>query len=327
MSDASKPPGRPSAAGRALRLPTPDGRWLHAEFRGRADREQDPAGIGNDPSAGPVVIFESGMGASRNMWGAVVDGLHAETRAERPGPDRRTSRGGDGLCSIVYDRSGLGRSPAARGDRSLHALAADLTAVIDHATGLDRRAAQVVLVGHSWGGPIARVAAAERPERIAGLVLVDPTDEQCDLFFGAAADRQTRTAVRVLPLAARLGLTRLAASRLAGNLPPRWADAMRAEDGTRTAIAAQIAELSGHVADLCTLRSSPPTLPSAPITVISGGRNGFGERSRRPALIEAHRRSAAACAHGRHVVAPASSHYVPFTEPDLVVEEIRRILD
>jgi pimeloyl-ACP methyl ester carboxylesterase len=49
-----------------------------------------------------------------------------------------------------------------------------------------------VLVGHSWGGPIVRVAAAGVPERIAGLVLVDQTDEGCDMFFSSASERQAR---------------------------------------------------------------------------------------------------------------------------------------
>lgn len=41
-----------------------------------------------------------------------------------------------------------------------------------------------VQVGHSAGGPMVRLAASRRPDRVAGLVLVDPTDEAADLLFG-----------------------------------------------------------------------------------------------------------------------------------------------
>jgi pimeloyl-ACP methyl ester carboxylesterase len=42
------------------------------------------------------------------------------------------------------------------------------------ALGLDR----AVLVGHSMGGTVAIASAAARPERIAGLLLVDPNGDQ-----------------------------------------------------------------------------------------------------------------------------------------------------
>jgi pimeloyl-ACP methyl ester carboxylesterase len=34
-----------------------------------------------------------------------------------------------------------------------------------------------VLVGHSWGGLLAQLAAWERPDLITGLVLIDPSHE------------------------------------------------------------------------------------------------------------------------------------------------------
>jgi pimeloyl-ACP methyl ester carboxylesterase len=44
----------------------------------------------------------------------------------------------------------------------------DLFAVADHLDG-----ASLVLVGHSWGGHLVMLAAAARPQRLAGMVLLD----------------------------------------------------------------------------------------------------------------------------------------------------------
>lgn len=277
-----------------LEVTTRDGRRLHAERHG--------------PDApGPVVVFEAGMGASRSTWGGVVPLL---------GPD---------VAAVVYDRSGLGRSPADPAPRGLDRLADDLIDVLDHLARHGHGPA--VLVGHSWGGPIVRVVAARIPDRIAGLVLVDQTDETCDLFFAPGAERQQRFARRTMPFAARLGLLRFVAGRLARSLPEPAASAMRAEDGTATATATQLAELDHHLDDLRHLRDHPPVLPDVPITSISGGRIGLGERRRRPALIAAHRAAVTALPRGRHVVAERSGHLVPLTEPAVVAAEIRRILE
>lgn len=268
---------------------TRDGRALHVERRGQGE---------------PVVVFESGNGASRNMWGAVVPAVAARTTA------------------VVYDRSGLGRSAPDSAPRTLDRLADDLLDLVGQVS-----AGPVVLVGHSWGGPIVRTGAARRPAGIAGLVLVDQTDEGCDLFFAESARRQTRAMMRVAPLLARLGVLRLVARRVAARLPEPEAAGMRREDGTVAATRTQLAELAGYLDDLRRLRDEPLDLPDVPVSVISGTKAGRFERARRDALVAAHRVRADALAQGRHVAAERSGHLVPMTEPALVAGEVLRIVD
>jgi pimeloyl-ACP methyl ester carboxylesterase len=271
-----------------LPVSTRDGRSLHVEVAGRGE---------------PTVVLEAGMGASRHMWGAVAPAV-----AER-------------VRTVTYDRSGLGRSPADEATRGLDRLADDLIDVLGHlGTG------PLVLVGHSWGGPIVRVAAARAPERIAGIVLVDPSDEGCAPMLTEANEKRARSSAWMLPLMARFGLLRLYARRLAGRLPEPARSGMRSEDATRAATRTHVAEVIGSIADLRRLHDEPPAEPDVPLTIISGTQASRMEGPHRPALVAAHQARVAAATDGRHVLAERSGHMVPFTEPDLVAAEIVRLV-
>lgn len=67
-----------------------------------------------------------------------------------------------------YDHRGWGRSATLPGPFDLAQLADDAAAVV-RTLGTD-----VVLVGHSMGGKVAQLVAAERPAALTGLVLVAP---------------------------------------------------------------------------------------------------------------------------------------------------------
>lgn len=251
----------------------------------------------------PTVVFEAGMGASRAMWGGVVPAVAAKTR------------------TVVYDRAGLGRSPALPGPRDLAAL------VDDHLRLLATLGpGPFVLVGHSWGGPIVRVVASRVPDLVAGLVLVDQTDELCDLYFTPKSVSRSASGAKLLPLLARLGVLKQIVRRLARHLPEPSASVLRAEDGTYAAAVTQAAEAVGSIDDLRRLRDDPPALPDVPVVVISGTKRSRSEPSgQREGLVAAHEGRAAALPQGRWVEAPGSSHMVPFTEPDLVAAEILRL--
>ena len=100
----------------------------------------------------PLVFLHEGLG-NIALW--------------RDFPERlRRKTGRDGL---VYERRGYGRSDPPPSTWPLDYLDAEsrvyLPAVLD-AGGIDR----AVLIGHSDGGTIALIAAADRPDRVAGVV-------------------------------------------------------------------------------------------------------------------------------------------------------------
>lgn len=77
---------------------------------------------------------------------------------------------------IAYDRPGFGQSGPTR--REPH-LAEQVAALTNLLTALPRL--PTVLVGHSYGGPVALLTAVEHPDLVAGVVLiggsVDPAQE------------------------------------------------------------------------------------------------------------------------------------------------------
>ena len=83
----------------------------------------------------------------------------------------------DGLFeSFRYTQRG---TPPSGGDPpyTVETHVADAVAVLDH-VGLDRAWA----IGHSWGGHLALHLALSRPERVAGLLLIDPLGADPGIF-------------------------------------------------------------------------------------------------------------------------------------------------
>jgi pimeloyl-ACP methyl ester carboxylesterase len=91
---------------------------------------------------------------------------------------------------IHYQQRGLAPSPTT-GPFTVEQHFEDLISVLD-AQGMDR----VVLLGHSWGCSLGLYTAIVAPERVAGLVLVDPLGTDGD--GGASAMNHTLTE-RLLP--------------------------------------------------------------------------------------------------------------------------------
>jgi pimeloyl-ACP methyl ester carboxylesterase len=138
---ASKPQVqvRPGLVGEIVRV---DGRWMHAVCTGYGS---------------PTVVLEAGADGSSWSWSDVLPSVARFAR----------------VCA--YDRFGDGASDPAPPGQTAQAQVDQLRKLL---SGLDVKP-PYVLAGHSWGGLLARLFAAEHPRDIAGLVLVDTvsTDE------------------------------------------------------------------------------------------------------------------------------------------------------
>ena len=294
---------------------TADGRSLHGMTMG---------------SGRDLVVVEAGLGAGAASWGPVMELLAPQARV------------------LTYDRAGYGLSEPDARPRELARLAGDLLQVIDSVPH-----ERLVLVGHSWGGPIARVAASGLMEeatqgadgrsagpsdgsRLAGLVLVDPADEHAELYFSRATRLLTPVQSAMLGVLSRLGLLAPLMRGQLGALPAQYRDRAAAAVSTPGAARTMTAESAQLVPGLRGLQQGELEqgepergrggVGAVPLTVISGGRAGRLERSVRAQLAAAHAQRARAHPQGRLVVAERSGHMVPFTEPELVAEEILALL-
>jgi pimeloyl-ACP methyl ester carboxylesterase len=73
---------------------------------------------------------------------------------------------------------------------------------------------KLLLVGHSTGGLYTRIFQAQYPERVAGLVLLDASNENqfSQTPDGETQYRRLKGAYSLLPIAARVGLIRLSST-------------------------------------------------------------------------------------------------------------------
>lgn len=106
----------------------------------------------------PAVVFEGGFGAGIASWSTVQKDVAAFAQ------------------TVSYDRAGLGQSDVGPKPRSAKQIALDLHAALEKASVKP----PYILVGHSFGGVYVRVFADMYPNEVAGLVLVDPSQEAFD---------------------------------------------------------------------------------------------------------------------------------------------------
>jgi pimeloyl-ACP methyl ester carboxylesterase len=108
----------------------------------------------------PAVVFETGgsgaNGSPLEVWQLVQPEVSKLTR------------------TVSYDRAGIGWSAPGPAPRDARQIARELHTALQNA----RIAPPYILVGHSLGGPFIRVFAGMYPSEVAGMVLVDPTQEE-----------------------------------------------------------------------------------------------------------------------------------------------------
>jgi pimeloyl-ACP methyl ester carboxylesterase len=103
-----------------------------------------------------TVIFESGFGTDLRAWRKVAPEVAASAR------------------TVTYSRAGHGGSDPRPEPRTILQSSEELDQLLAGA----HLAPPFILVGHSYGGLLARVFAARHPDWVAGMVLVDPADER-----------------------------------------------------------------------------------------------------------------------------------------------------
>jgi len=279
-------------------------------------------------AGGPAVVLEAGIAASSLSWTRVQPRVAAFART----------------CS--YDRAGFAWSDARSGPITATRCATDLHLLLSTA-GVP---APYVLVGHSYGAFVLHAYATQHPDKVAGLVLLDPIypsewlemtrDQQWRLSGGVFLSRVgaflagagfvracltllARGSTRVPRRVSRLfgSETARVLDRLVGEvqkLPTEAWPAVQAHWSQAKCFSSMARHLSGlrpSAAEVAA-RDLPHEIPVVVITAAT-----------QPEAYRAeHGRMAARSLGGRHIVTHAAGHWVHLDEPHVVVEAIREVV-
>lgn len=276
-------------------------------------------------SGRPTVVFEAGIGASSLNWRHIQQAL------------------APAVSTFAYDRPGLGWSSRRRSARTASVVAAELHELLQRA-GIQP---PLVLVGHSFGGLVARRYALLYPAEVAALVLIDPMrcEEYPPFNPGMLANLTLgcRLCTAAVPIA-RFGLARLGLGSLicgSGTVAERLSSIagencryvlrrIKAEVAKMPAEARPelvalwsrpsfYAEMRAYLEDIpaiaSEMRDADP-VRNIPVLVLTPGRA-------EPLTGEALRRIGD---RARQVIARQSRHWIHFDEPDLVIGSILELI-
>ncbi|KAH0421198.1 hypothetical protein CcaCcLH18_13588 [Colletotrichum camelliae] len=286
---------------------------------------------GPEPSTptDPVVLFVSGVASDALNWQAV-------TRLLSPS-----------LRSYTYDRSGHRNSDPSPRAPTAENIALELALLIEHAPIPN----PLILVGHSWAGVLTHeYFALKGVGQVAGLVLVDANHETAPLVLDVNDPVLWKVAAGVDVYAA-WGL------KATHKLTPEEWDAFRAAEATeKHKLIAHREDSEGYAPSFEILRRKGLAgrqllLGDRPVYVIAGTRsrdwsglyaagvargNGTEEERRYVrGLIETvdekceglMREFLKVSRRGEIVFARESGHFVQMTQPDVVVDGVRWVLE
>ena len=211
----------------------------------------------------------------------------------------------------IVDRPGFGQSPS-RGVDDMVADAAWIAGMLG-----DR----AHLIGHSWGGAEALLAAARRPEAVRSLVLVEPALQGLAM---TDPEFETNPAVKAAvmrfmePLLNAQTPGGYARAFMRGLVGPAGDETARniGDLGDEAATRLGCAILQGRMAPPPVLRQAAEAVAKAgiPVLVVSGGWNPS---------IEAVAAAVARATSGRHVAVPSPNHFPQLENAD----EFNKVVD
>ena len=231
------------------------------------------AGSGN-----PTVVFEAGAGGPLEVWVRIQPAVSRFAR------------------TISYDRAGNGLSKKGATPRDGRHVASELHAALQNA----QVPPPYLLVGHSLGGPYIRVFAGLYPDEVAGLVLVDPTQEEL-LAWAKARDPKPSDGHKLRPDDEVDCAPATFAQAQEHPVPTNLPVFLISGQGPRVVPGFLAEELKKEV------REDHETLYPAKLKFYREWLRQFPE--------------------GQLIITENSGHGIPFEEPELVIATIRRALE
>jgi pimeloyl-ACP methyl ester carboxylesterase len=278
----------------------------------------------------PLVILEPGIGSFSVEWSLVQPQVAKTTR----------------VCS--YDRAGDGWSEMGPHPRTFKQIVYELHTLLERAG----ERPPYVLVGQSYGGWLVRTYRTAHPSEIAGMLLVDPGEDDPERVMpDGSIGRASMLAKGVTIPPIKVG-----EPLRVGDIPPEALAAMRrgmadtvahANDAPRHLLPLDARRMRtwalgqiGHIAagvnpveveEIALLRKerldNPHVYGDMPLIVITRGRpDSDSTPAREDERRSTHKAMAASSRRGRWLVAEHSGHHVQIEQPELVVAAIQELL-
>jgi pimeloyl-ACP methyl ester carboxylesterase len=230
-------------------------------------------------SGANTVIIESGFVSDMSEWRQTVAAIAKDAQV------------------VIYSRAGNGQSPARN-----HALTlTESTQELGEMIQASKLKGPFIFVGHSYGGFIVRQYAAQHPEQVAALVLVDPATEEIQTKLKKIDPIQVKQEVE----------------RFTNSAPPQWKQAVT--------LVQQIFEAgklpsTSALPDVTTalLTSVKPTPNNQDISLSS-----VGIKIKR----ELHTQFLQQFSNTTHYVSNHSGHFMQREEPQLVIQAINHTIN
>ena len=254
-------------------------------------------------SGSPTVVLEPGAGLMSSTLGWIAPAVARETR----------------VC--VYDRAGHGWSEPADRPQDGAQAATDLHTLLERGDV----PGPYVLAGHSFGGLYVQSFAAQYPDDVAGLVLVDTTARNSTATPTTSPDDESSndTVGRVSALlssTADMGVGRLLSQGSYDSLPPQYAGEAEATGSTRSNMQSTIEEYlragasSGQAAALVDFGDKP-------LVVLTAARGSDADK------IAAHEELTALSTNSAHRVVDGATHEALILEQDDAAATTEAVLD
>jgi|HubBroStandDraft_1064217.scaffolds.fasta_scaffold14753_4 pimeloyl-ACP methyl ester carboxylesterase len=253
----------------------------------------------------PAVILDSGLGIPAMGWDLVQPDVEKFTR----------------VCS--YDRAGYGWSDPGPLPRTSQQIAKELHTLLQNA-GVPP---PYIMVGHSFGGFNVRVYNGLYANEVAGMVLVDSSqeDENPPLPASMTADERKEQAetlllARLYPALFHLGVARWYLARDPTPLPEHLDSGLRYLILRPKHFRAMVDEGLSFDGDSREQVRESGNLGDKPLIVLTAGVS-------RPGHADLQRRLCRLSTHGQQIIVEKSAHLIPFEQPTTVTNAIRSVFD
>jgi pimeloyl-ACP methyl ester carboxylesterase len=218
----------------------------------------------------PTIVFEGGFGTGLVSWSTVQSNISKFAR------------------TVSYDRAGIGQSEAGPKPRTAKQIALELHTALQNA-GI---APPYVLVGHSFGGIYVRVFADMFPKEVAGMVLIDPSQETFDDWTRTHKEAQRNALDEQIA---------------------------KASQGVR--------DESAEVNTSYQQARAAKVPAGIPVILLTAMKDDTMPAAVRKVWEEKHEEWIAKVPGGKHIKVENSGHFIQGEQPQIVIDAIRQVID